>query len=88
MRRADRNIAKHIQKIGNKRMIKTFSTKGKKYTLHIKDATEVGGKNIVRWSENDLNRKIGVTVLMPEELTVDELVNLVRKHFGVNDENS
>ena len=59
-------------------MIERYSTKGKKYTLHIRDATSAGGKNLINWSENELDESIGVPVLMGDALTVDELVELIK----------
>lgn len=55
----------------------------KNYTLHVKDATTIGGKIIINWSDNQINESIGVYCLQNKALTVDELVDIIKKHFGV-----
>ncbi len=64
-------------------MIKTISVKGDKYSLHFKDATPVGGKHMVRWSRNEIDDTMDIGVLMPQELTIDQLVELIQDKFGV-----
>jgi hypothetical protein len=66
-------------------MIKQFTINGEKYSLHIKDAAEQNGKAIVRYSNRDTDAVFGVPVLLPLTLTVDEVVDILREHFGVEE---
>ena len=65
--------------------MKRFSTNGEKYSLHIKDATDQNGKAIVRYSIRDTDAVVGVPVLMPLTLTVDEVVDIIKEHFGIKE---
>ena len=65
--------------------MKLFSVNGEKYSLHIKDATDQNGKAIVRYSSRDTDVVVGIPVLMPLTLTVDEVVDIIKQHFGVEE---
>jgi hypothetical protein len=64
-------------------MTERYTINGEKYSLHIKDATKQNGKAIIRYSIRDTDTVVGVPVLMPLTLTVDEVVNILNEHFGV-----
>ena len=58
-------------------MKRTQSFKGEKYTLHI---ISYNDKHKIRWSDNQINESIGTVLLQADELTVDEMVKLIKKN--------
>ena len=63
-------------------MILKYSIPGNKYTLHIRDARSIGGKCDIRFSDNNLSNTVGVTVLDPRELDVDDIIEAFFQNRG------